>query len=146
MSWISFIVLSSLLCDTHLEKVPFSHTKRKTTRKMYLQWIKKSMKTKLYLVAINSPKVLQMAGKPWSIKDIKVAGHILPFPPHVDARSTSLAEFKLPLAWRFASVFLGRESWPRYHRARNIWTIFCYKLGTKRNLRKCCCRKAAQYS
>ena len=23
---------------------------------MYLQWIKKSMKTKLYLVAINSPK------------------------------------------------------------------------------------------
>ena len=57
---------------------------------MYLQWIKKSMKTKLYLVAINSPKVFQMAGKPWSIKDIKAAGNILPFPTHVDVRSTWL--------------------------------------------------------
>ena len=34
-----------------------------------------------------------MAGKPWSIKDIKAAGNILPYAPHVDARSTSLAEF-----------------------------------------------------
>ena len=40
-----------------------------------------------------------MAGKPWKIKDIKAAGNILPFPTHVDVRSTYMAEIKLPLAF-----------------------------------------------
>ena len=31
---------------------------------MYLQWIKKSMKTELYLLVINSPKG-ELAEKPW---------------------------------------------------------------------------------
>ena len=57
------MVLSSLLCDTHSETVPFSLTQKKTTRKMYLQWIKKSMKTKLYLLVINSPKGVPDGGK-----------------------------------------------------------------------------------
>lgn len=67
MSWISFMVLSSLymLCDTHVfrNSTVLTHTKRKTTRKMYLQWIKKSMKTKLYLLVINSPKGVPDGGK-----------------------------------------------------------------------------------
>ena len=37
-----------------------------------------------------------MAGKPWKIKDIKAAGNILPFPTHVDVRSTWL---KLSFPW-----------------------------------------------
>ena len=34
--------------------------------------------------------MFQMARKPWKIKDIKVAGNILPIPTHVDVRLTWL--------------------------------------------------------
>ena len=53
---------------------------------MYLQWIKKSIKTKLYLLVISSPKGVPDGGKNHG-KHIKAAGNVLPFPTHVDVRS-----------------------------------------------------------
>ena len=39
------------------------------------------------------------------------------------------------------------DSWPWYHRARNIWSGFSFKIRTERKARrKCCFQKAAQYS